>query len=98
MVITALTRNQVGGNASWVRIPPPPPYQRDGFDTKPSCFFYVQKPLWHNPFDTLEQEDSFIMTKLSVQESELEDLNPPILPTKEITMKLSLLVSFIVNG
>ena len=38
------------------------------------------------------------MTKLSVQESELEDLNPPILPTKEITMKLSLLVSFIVNG
>ena len=25
MVITALTRNQVGGNASWVRIPPPPP-------------------------------------------------------------------------
>ena len=24
MVITALTRNQVGGNVSWVRIPPTP--------------------------------------------------------------------------
>ncbi len=24
VVITALTRNQVGGNVSWVRIPPTP--------------------------------------------------------------------------
>ena len=25
MVITGLTRNQFGGNATWVRIPPSPP-------------------------------------------------------------------------
>lgn len=32
MVITALTRNQVTGNRSWVRIPPAPPskgYKKD---------------------------------------------------------------------
>ena len=30
-VITALTRNQVYGNVSWVRIPPLPPSKKDTF-------------------------------------------------------------------
>ena len=35
MVITGLTRNQVDGNVSWVRIPPPPPKKAH----REVCFF-----------------------------------------------------------
>ena len=46
MVITALTRNQVGGNVSWVRIPPTP------LSRKPSKYaglrlFYLFKRASH---------------------------------------------------
>ena len=34
VVITALTRNQVYGNVSWVRIPPLPPSEKPLFSTR----------------------------------------------------------------
>ncbi len=44
VVITALTRNQVGGNVSWVRIPPTPllkepALQQVLFHIGRTCFF-----------------------------------------------------------
>ena len=41
MVITALTRNQVGGNASWVRIPPPPPNKHRNLGIKITVLIFV---------------------------------------------------------
>ena len=31
----------VGGDTVRVQVPPPAPKKHDGFDTKPSCFFYI---------------------------------------------------------
>ena len=54
MVITALTRNQVGCKPSWVRIPPPPP-PKDADIDQCQCPFICSKMLRNKGFPAIRR-------------------------------------------
>ena len=72
VVITALTRNQVCGNASWVRIPLFPPKQKDTFA---GVLLFWQKDVGMKYAATCCRRSSICGSKYLPRYSVLQGLN-----------------------